>query len=53
MRNLGIEMTGTIGLLITAYEGGFLDDIHTIIAMLRSRYFRLPKDIDKYLPEIT
>jgi predicted nucleic acid-binding protein len=49
-KNLGIEMTGTIGLLITAYEGGFLDDILAIIAMLRSRDFRLPKDTDKYLP---
>jgi predicted nucleic acid-binding protein len=49
-KNLGIEMTGTAGLLITAYEGGFLDDIHAIIDMLRSRDFRLPRDIDKYLP---
>jgi predicted nucleic acid-binding protein len=50
-RSLGIEMTGTAGLLITAYEGGFLRDIHAVIDMLRNRNFRLPLDIDKYLPK--
>jgi predicted nucleic acid-binding protein len=50
-RNLGLEMTGTAGLLITAYEGGFLHDIHAVIAMLQKQNFRLPPDIDHYLPK--
>jgi predicted nucleic acid-binding protein len=50
-KNLGIEMTGTAGLLITAYEGGYLDDIHKVIGLLRKQNFRLPSDIDAYLPE--
>jgi predicted nucleic acid-binding protein len=45
-RNLGIEMTGTAGLLITAYEGGYLHDIHAVMSMLREQNFRLPPDID-------
>jgi predicted nucleic acid-binding protein len=49
-RNLGIEMTGTVGLLITAYEGGYLPDIHAAIDRLRNQNFRLPADIEKYLP---
>jgi predicted nucleic acid-binding protein len=49
-RNLGIEMTGTVGLLIAAYEGGFLDDIRSAVDTLRRRNFYLPSNIDKYLP---
>jgi predicted nucleic acid-binding protein len=51
-RNLGIEMTGTAGLLITAYEGGFLDDIRSIIDILRRQNFYLPANIDNYLPKM-
>jgi predicted nucleic acid-binding protein len=50
-RNLGIEMTGTAGLLITAYEGGYLHDIHAVITLLRKQNFRLPPNIDDYLPK--
>jgi predicted nucleic acid-binding protein len=49
-RNLGIEMTGTVGLLLTAYEGGYLHDIHGVIDRLRNLNFRLPVDIEKYVP---
>jgi predicted nucleic acid-binding protein len=47
-KNIGIAMTGTIGLLITAYEGGFLHDIHKVIDLLRKQDFRLPADIEEY-----
>jgi predicted nucleic acid-binding protein len=50
-KNLGVEMTGTAGLLITAYEGGYLHDIHAVIAMLRKQNFWLPSNIDNYLPK--
>jgi predicted nucleic acid-binding protein len=50
-RNLGVAMTGTAGLLITAYEGGYLHDIHAVIAMLQKQNFRLPPNIDEYLPK--
>jgi predicted nucleic acid-binding protein len=52
-KNLGIQMTGTAGLLITAYEGGYLHDIHRVIAMLRKQNFWLPPDIENRLSRYT
>lgn len=52
-KSLGLEMTGTAGLLITSWEGGYLHDIHAVIAMLRKQNFRLPPDIDNYLSKIS
>jgi predicted nucleic acid-binding protein len=49
--SLGIKMTGTVGLLITAYEGGYLHDIHAVIDMLRKQNFRLPPNINGYIPK--
>jgi predicted nucleic acid-binding protein len=46
-KNIGIEMTGTVGLLIAAYEGGLLHDIHRAIDLLRKQNFRLPSTLDR------
>jgi predicted nucleic acid-binding protein len=48
-KNIGLTMTGTLGLLITAYKAGILPDFNTVIADLRKHKFRIPTNIDKYL----
>jgi predicted nucleic acid-binding protein len=40
--SLGLEITGTLGLLIQAYENGIIQDIDSIIARLRETGYRLP-----------
>ncbi|MHC6203516.1 hypothetical protein ACYULU_10020 [Breznakiellaceae bacterium SP9] len=47
-RNIGISMTGTLGLLINTYRAGILPDFDAVIADLRNHDFRLPTDIEKY-----
>jgi predicted nucleic acid-binding protein len=49
---LGINITGTIGLLITAYRNGFLADLPETIEKLRKKNFRMPPDIDGYLAKL-
>jgi predicted nucleic acid-binding protein len=49
-KHTGITMTGTAGLLIAAYENGFLPDIHGTLDLLRKRNFRLPPDIAAHIP---
>jgi predicted nucleic acid-binding protein len=46
--DIGLSITGTLGILIAAYRQGVISDIDSIISELRSHDFRLPRD----LPEI-
>jgi predicted nucleic acid-binding protein len=48
-KNIGLTMTGTLGLLITAHKAGILADLDTVIADLRKHDFRIPKNIEKYI----
>jgi predicted nucleic acid-binding protein len=43
---LGLEITGTLGVLIRAYENGIIQDIDSIIADLRNIGFRLPANVE-------
>jgi predicted nucleic acid-binding protein len=45
---LGLSITGTLGILIAAYRQGLIADLEPIIASLKACDFRLPRD----LPEI-
>jgi predicted nucleic acid-binding protein len=49
---LGINITGTIGLLITAHQNGLLADLNDTIEKLREKNFRMPPDIDEYLSKV-
>jgi predicted nucleic acid-binding protein len=44
--SLGLEITGTLGLLIRAYENGILHDIDSVVASLRNFSFRLPANAE-------
>ncbi|MDR3162061.1 MAG: DUF3368 domain-containing protein [Spirochaetaceae bacterium] len=46
--DLGLSITGTLGILIAAYRQGIIVDLNQVIANLRACDFRLPRD----LPEI-
>ena len=48
-KNIGLTMTGTLALLITAYKAGILPDFNIVIETLRGHNFRIPVNIDKYL----
>jgi predicted nucleic acid-binding protein len=40
--DLGLEITGTLGLIIRAYGKGVIDDIDSTVASLQETGFRLP-----------
>jgi predicted nucleic acid-binding protein len=42
---LGLTITGTLGILIAAYRQGIIADINPIIASLKACDFRLPRDL--------
>ncbi|GHV92164.1 hypothetical protein AGMMS50268_26670 [Spirochaetia bacterium] len=44
--SLGLEITGTLGILIQAYKKGFIPDFHSIIGKLRANGFRLPPNAE-------
>jgi predicted nucleic acid-binding protein len=46
--DLGLSITGTLGVLIAAYRRGIILDFDAVIASLKACGFRLPRD----LPEI-
>ena len=46
---LGIEITGTLGLLIREYEQGAIDDIKGVIADLRRVHFRIPDNAESLI----
>jgi len=49
---LGIEITGTLGVLIQAYESGVLQGIEAIVAGLRKIGFRLLANTEALIGEI-
>jgi predicted nucleic acid-binding protein len=49
---LGLKMTGTLGVLIAAYQKGFIDDLKGIIEKLKTKKFRLPKNVDKIVSSV-
>jgi predicted nucleic acid-binding protein len=44
--DLGLEITGTLGLLIRAYQNDVLQDIDSVVADLRKNDFRLPANTE-------
>jgi predicted nucleic acid-binding protein len=47
-KKLGINIIGTLGLLIKAHKTGLLPDIDAILKSLRKNKFRIPEDAEKY-----
>ncbi|MDR1148269.1 MAG: DUF3368 domain-containing protein [Spirochaetaceae bacterium] len=43
--DIGLSITGTLGILIAAYRQGVISDIDSIISKLRSNGFRLPHNL--------
>jgi predicted nucleic acid-binding protein len=50
-KNLGLEITGTIGIIRSAYQNGIITDIKKILADLREYNFRIPDDVEKYFTD--
>jgi predicted nucleic acid-binding protein len=50
--SLGLEITGTLGLVIRAYEQGIIHDINSVIASLRKVDFRLPANTETLIKSI-
>ena len=50
--SLGLEITGTLGLLIRAYENNIIQDIDSVIAALREADFRLPANTETLINTI-
>jgi len=44
--NLGLEVTGTLGILVKAHERGIISDYQEMIAKLRTIGFRLPANAE-------
>jgi predicted HTH domain antitoxin len=49
---LGLEITGTLGLLIRAYEQNVIQDIDSAVASLREVDFRLPANTEDLIKAI-
>jgi len=50
--SLGLEITGTLGLLIRAFENGIIHDIDSLVAGLRKADFRLPANTEVLIKSI-
>jgi predicted nucleic acid-binding protein len=50
--SLGLEITGTLGLLIRAYENSIIHDIDSVVASLRKADFRLPANTEVLIKSI-
>jgi predicted nucleic acid-binding protein len=48
-KNIGLSITGTLGVIIKSHELGLIDDALSVIRKLRSIGFRLPGDIENEL----
>ena len=49
---IGLEIIGTLGLVIQAYNKGIIDDIDSIVASLRNANFRLPANTETLIKTI-
>jgi len=47
--SLGLKITGTLGVLIRAFERGIITDISAVISQLKETGFRLPANTDKII----
>jgi len=50
--DLGLEVIGTLGLLILAYKNGIVHDIDSIVASLRQSGFRLPANTEALIKAV-
>jgi predicted nucleic acid-binding protein len=50
--SLNLEITGTLGLIIRAYEKGIIQDIASIIANLREVGFRIPDNAEEIITNL-
>jgi predicted nucleic acid-binding protein len=50
--DLGLEITGTLGLLIAAYEQGVISDITAVIQELKNVDFHLPPNVDDIITSL-
>jgi predicted nucleic acid-binding protein len=50
--SLGLEITGTLGLLIQAYENDILQEIDSAVASLRNIGFRLPVNTEELIKKM-
>jgi predicted nucleic acid-binding protein len=48
-KNMGLTMTGTLGIIIKSQNLGLVDDAASIVKKLRSIGFRVPRDIENEL----
>ena len=48
-KNMGLTMTGTLGVIVKASQVGLIEDVATVIAEFRQNGFRIPPDIEKEL----
>jgi predicted nucleic acid-binding protein len=48
-KNIGLTITGTLGILIKAYETGLITDLGGVIGDLRKIRFRIPNDFEDQL----
>jgi predicted nucleic acid-binding protein len=50
--SLGLEITGTLGILIRAYNKGIITDLKTVVSKLKDSGFYLPANIDQLIKNI-
>jgi predicted nucleic acid-binding protein len=50
--DLGLAITGTLGILIAAYRQGIIADLTPIISALKACDFRLPRDLSAILANL-
>jgi predicted nucleic acid-binding protein len=51
-QDLGLAITGTLGILIAAFRQGIIADLDPIIARLKACDFRLPRDLPAILSRL-
>jgi predicted nucleic acid-binding protein len=51
-QDLGLAITGTLGILIAAFQQGIIADLDPVIASLKACDFRLPRDLPAILSDL-
>jgi predicted nucleic acid-binding protein len=51
-QDLGLAITGTLGILIAAFRQGIIADLDPVIAGLKACDFRLPRDLPAILSRL-
>ncbi|MDR1095691.1 MAG: DUF3368 domain-containing protein [Spirochaetaceae bacterium] len=51
-QDLGLAITGTLGILIAAFRQGIIEDLDPVIAGLKAGDFRLPRDLPAILSDL-